>query len=285
MIKEKLKALPRPMKAGIFLVIPPLTLFMVGFTLSLNEALTFVAVLTTVLLVAVLLRTASRVSASLTIRLMALPTGLYVATLSLVKAIESNLGFSGIFTAVIASGILLLTSMNEKIDEDNLTKETPTYNLAAALVIGLPIAIIAVLPPYDWLSMLWQPAVIIIVISSFCAIYFLQDNSKAFSERLIFAGAYNIVFQSVCAVMVFVWQVQLDLGDKFTTALSSVATLILYPLILYLITIIYTVSKGEVSDRRKIDITNWHIVEGFIFFMAMVVAPPSIIEFILSQKN
>jgi len=70
---------------------------------------------------------------------------------------------------------------------------------------------------------------------------------------------------------------------SFVINVAIIAVSIIFPLALYLSTLIYAISENSVGDVSKIDIKNWHIVEGYLFFMAMVVAPPSIIEYILSQ--
>jgi hypothetical protein len=72
---------------------------------------------------------------------------------------------------------------------------------------------------------------------------------------------------------------------SFVINVAIIAFSIIFPLALYLSTLIYAISENSVGDVSKIDIKNWHIVEGYLFFMAMVVAPPSIIEYILSQQG
>ena len=125
----------------------------------------------------------------------------------------------------------------------------------------------------------------ILVLGSFVSLYLIQDSEKSFNDRLIFASAYNVVLQAIIAVMMFVIATQWMESDVFLHKITTISISLILPLGLYLSTLIYAISDSEVRDFSQVDIKNWHIVEGYLFFMAMVVAPPSIIEYILSSQG
>ena len=145
-------------------------------------------------------------------------------------------------------------------------------------------AIFAFLAQFPVLN-LWQPFIFIQVSGSFLALYLLQDSSNTFSEKLVFASAYNVVLQAVMSVMFFIILTGSMSDGSFVLNVAIISFSIIFTLGIYLSTLIYAVSKNSVGDVSKIDIKNWHIVEGYLFFMAMVVAPPSIIEYILGQQG
>jgi len=61
-----------------------------------------------------------------------------------------------------------------------------------------------------------------------------------------------------------------SMSDRsFVLNVAIISFSIIFPLGIYLSTLIYAVSKNSVGDVSKIDIKNWHIVEGYLFFMAM----------------
>ena len=74
-------------------------------------------------------------------------------------------------------------------------------------------------------------------------------------------------------------------SEVFLHKITTISISLAAALALYLTTLIYALSESEVHDFSRVGIKNWHIVEGYLFFMAMVVAPPSIIEYILSSQG
>jgi hypothetical protein len=101
----------------------------------------------------------------------------------------------------------------------------------------------------------------------------------------VFAGGYNLVLQAVIGVMIYIIVTQWITQGLFVQRIGAISVSLLYALALYLSTLVIAISKHETGDVANIDVKNWHIVEGYLFFMAMVVAPPSIIEYILSQHG
>ena len=267
---------------AVFVVTLSFVLWASGTSIYQIEALASAAVAVTVFSVAVFLRTIAGASLAFTIRLISVPVGLYVSLLSLIQAAEVGYGFIGSFLAIITAGFLFLSCMSERAEGEQFSTNTTTCVLAILLMLLLPVAIFAFLAQFPVLN-LWQPFILVQVSGSFLSLYLLQDSNKAFSERLVFASAYNVVLQAIIAVMFFIILTGSMNDGSFVINVAIIAVSIIFPLALYLSTLIYAISENSVGDVSKIDIKNWHIVEGYLFFMAMVVAPPSIIEYILSQ--
>ena len=284
MLIENGENLRKLLGLAIFVGTMSFILWASGTSIYQIEALASATVAITVFSVAVFLRTIAGASLAFTIRLISIPTGLYVSLLSLIQAAEIGFGFIGSFLAIITAGFLFLSCMNERAASERFSMNTTTRLLAVFLMLLLPLAIFIFLAQFPVLS-LWQPFILIQVSGCFIALYLLQDSNKTFSERLVFASAYNVVLQAVIAVMFFIILTGSMKDGSFVNDVATIAFSIIFPLALYLSTLIYAISENSVGDVSKIDIKNWHIVEGYLFFMAMVVAPPSIIEYILGQQG
>ena len=248
------------------------------------EILASTAVALTVFSVAILLRVLSGTSIAFTIRLVSIPVGLYVSLLSLIKAAELGSGFIGILLAVVTGGILFVSCMDARVNSAQSSRNRIACVLAILLALSLPISMFALFAQFSLLS-LWQADSFTLVLGSFVSLYLIQDSQKSFNDRLIFASAYNVVLQAIIAVMMFVIATQWMESDVFLHKITRISISLILPLGLYLSTLIYAISDSEVRDFSQVDIKNWHIVEGYLFFMAMVVAPPSIIEYILSSQG
>jgi hypothetical protein len=282
MLKENRENLRKLLGLAVFVATLSSVLWASGTSIYQIEALASAAVAVPVFSVAVFLRTIAGVSLAFTIRLISVPAGLYVSLLSLIQAAEVGYGFIGSFLAIITAGFLFLSCMSERAEGEQFSTNTTTCVLAILLMLLLPVAIFAFLAQFP-VSNLWQPFILVQVSGSFLSLYLLQDSNKAFSERLVFASAYNVVLQAIIAVMFFIILTGSMNDGSFVINVAIIAVSIIFPLALYLSTLIYAISENSVGDASEIDFKNWHIVEGYLFFMAMVVAPPSIIEYILSQ--
>ena len=282
MLKENRENLRKLLGLAVFVATLSSVLWASGTSIYQIEALASAAVAVPVFSVAVFLRTIAGVSLAFTIRLISVPAGLYVSLLSLIQAAEVGYGFIGSFLAIITAGFLFLSCMSERAEGEQFSTNTTTCVLAILLMLLLPVAIFAFLAQFPVLN-LWQPFILVQVSGSFLSLYLLQDSNKAFSERLVFASAYNVVLQAIIAVMFFIILTGSMNDGSFVINVAIIAVSIIFPLALYLSTLIYAISENSVGDASEIDFKNWHIVEGYLFFMAMVVAPPSIIEYILSQ--
>ena len=282
MIKEKLEKMPKWLMIILSIAVNIIVVWDLGFNLSFVEAVAIGAVALTVFSAALLLRALAGVPVAFTTHVISIPASLYIATLSLIQAITFEQRFGGVFLAMMTGGLLFLSTMNEKVAGEDAFNNKISCWLVGVVVAFLPIFIFTPFYP-NLLIALSMPGFVVSVFLSLATIYLLQDDSKSFNERLLFASAYNVVFQSLSAVMYFVWIV--TNVEDFTTGVAAVSAQLVSPLMIYLAVLIHVIGAKKLGDVSKIDLTNWHIVEGFIFFMAMVVAPPSIIEFILSQQN
>ena len=248
------------------------------------EILASAAVAFTVLSLAILLRSLSGVSLAFTIRLVSIPVGLYVSLLSLIKAAELGSGFLGILLSVVTGGILFVSCMDARVNTEQASKNRTGGVLAIFLALSLPVLMFALFAQFS-LPSLWQADSFMLVLGSFASLYLIQDSQKSVNDRLIFASAYNVVLQAIIAVMMFVVATQWMESEVFLHKITTISISLTAALALYLTTLIYALSESESYDFSQVGVKNWHIVEGYLFFMAMVVAPPSIIEFMLSYQG
>ena len=269
---------------GVFAATLSLTLWWNETLIYPVEAIASLAVLLTVSATALLLRTVAAVPFCFTMRIISVPVGLYVSLLSLIQATELGHGFIGIFLAMITAGLLFVCSMNQQTTGNGMSPNVIISSAAISLTLLIPIGIYSIFAQFP-LPALWEPAIGLLVAGSFIALYLMQTVSQPIPLRLIFAGGYNLVLQAVIAVMIYIIVTQWITLGLFVQRIGAISVSLLYALALYLSALVVAISKRETGDVTKIDIKNWHIVEGYLFFMAMVVAPPSIIEYILSQQG
>ena len=269
---------------GVFAATLSLTLWWNETLIYAVEAIASLAVLLTAFATALLLRTVAAVPLCFTVRIISVPVGLYVSLLSLIQATELDHGFIGIFLAMITAGLLFVCSMNQQTTGNGMNPNVIISSAAISITLLIPIGIYSIFAQFP-LPALWEPAIGLLVAGSFIALYLMQPVSQPMPLRLIFAGGYNLVLQAVIAVMIYIIVTQWITLGLFVQRIGAISVSLLYALALYLSALVVAISKRETGDVTKIDIKNWHIVEGYLFFMAMVVAPPSIIEYILSQQG
>ena len=284
MTEETGGAVRKVLALGVFAATLSLTLWWNETLIYPVEAIASLAVLVTVFATALLLRTAAAVPLCFTMRIISVPVGLYVSLLSLIQATELGHGFIGIFLAMITAGLLFVCSMNQQTTGNGMNPNVIISSAAISITLLIPIGIYSIFAQFP-LPALWEPAIGLLVAGSFIALYLMQTVSQPIPLRLIFAGGYNLVLQAVIAVMIYIIVTQWITQGLFVQRIGVISVSLLYALALYLSALVVAISKRETGDVTKIDIKNWHIVEGYLFFMAMVVAPPSIIEYILGQQG
>ena len=116
---------------------------------------------------------------------------------------------------------------------------------------------------------------------TFWMLYLIQSTDKQKIERLVSAGCYNFLFQSGYSIMLYISvMLTYGIGEYTSVKIGSTAADLVVPVLLYISVLVIAIGKNSLSS---IGIKNWHLVEGHLFFIAMVVAPPSIIEVILAS--
>jgi hypothetical protein len=284
MAEEVRETVRKVLALGVFAVTLSVTLWWNETSIYPVEAIASFAVLLTVFAAALVLRAGAAVPLSFTIRIISVPIGLYVSLLSLIQAAELGHGFIGIFLAMITAGLLFVCCLGQQTMDRRLSLNAIVLNAAIMAMLLIPIGLYRFFAQFP-LSALWEPAIALLAAGSFIALYLMQTVRQSVTERLVFAGGYNLVLQAVIGVMIYIIVTQWITQGLFVQRIGAISVSLLYALALYLSTLVIAISKHETGDVAKIDVKNWHIVEGYLFFMAMVVAPPSIIEYILSQNG
>ena len=225
----------------------------------------------------------ARVSFWRILNALAVPTGIYVSALFLTigSLHETTYLISSALIAPLIGGVIFFASIDQVEDE---TQSLPLGNWSI-----IPISLIVIVIPFfvvQWfanLSWTYQPLDQIHSVICFSAFYFLQKGDSNRVDRLVNAGCYNFLFQSGYLVFLYVETVfGFEASDRpFDPFYIGVITSdLVLPLFLYLITLLVALRSGRIAG---ISVKNWHLVEGYLFLVAMVVAPPSIIEKILGN--
>ena len=130
------------------------------------------------------------------------------------------------------------------------------------------------MPNAQW----FNPDIWAFCLVTFWVFFSLQNRTGNFYERLVDAGCYNFLFQSGYLVFSYVSHVVTNQHVFNWWEIGSITSSLILPAILYLIALLVALGKSHLSE---INLKNWHLVEGYLFLVAMVVAPPSIIDYIV----
>ena len=130
------------------------------------------------------------------------------------------------------------------------------------------------MPNAQW----FNPDIWAFCLVTFWVFFSLQNRTGNFYERLVDAGCYNFLFQSGYLVFSYVSHVVAYQYVFNWWEIGSITSQLILPAILYLIALLIALGKNHLSE---INLKNWHLVEGYLFLVAMVVAPPSIIDYIV----
>ena len=214
---------------------------------------------------------------------LAVPTGIYVSALFLTigSLHEATHLIGSALIAPLIGGVIFFASIDQVEDE--------TVSLPLGHWSIIPISLIVIAVPFfviQWfadLSWTYQPLDQIHSVICFSAFYFIQKGDLNRIDRLVNAGCYNFLFQSGYLVFLYVETVfSFEASNRpFDPFFIGVITSdLVLPLFLYLITLLVALRSRRIAG---ISVKNWHLVEGYLFLIAMVVAPPSIIEKILGS--
>ena len=167
--------------------------------------------------------------------------------------------------------------------EEANTQITDSREIRASILSAI-VTIIVLVPALGFLTLMpgefqfWNPIGWMHQVLTFWMLYLIQSTDKQKIERLVSAGCYNFLFQSYYFVMLYI-SVSLKYSEEYTGVKIGVRQDLRFRCCF---TSVLVIAIGK-NSLTSIGIKNWHLVEGYLFLIAMVVAPPSIIEVILAS--
>ena len=254
-----------------------------GLTLELAYIFTPFLIILSLLFASTLLRFFAHTTWAITINTLAVPVSIYVSVLALAQGVyqeDGSLLASAIWAPIVGGIMFFMTQ-----EEANM-QITDSREIRASILSAI-VTIIVLVPALGFLTLMpgefqfWNPIGWMHQVLTFWMLYLIQSTDKQKIERLVSAGCYNFLFQSGYSVMLYI-SVMLTYGNGEYTGvkIGSTAADLVVPVLLYISVLVIAIGKNSLSS---IGIKNWHLVEGYLFLIAMVVAPPSIIEVILTS--
>ena len=254
-----------------------------GLTLELAYIFTPFLIILSLLFASSLLLFFANTTWAITINTLAVPVSIYVSVLALAQGVyqeDGSLLASAIWAPIVGGIMFFMTQ------EEANTQITDSREIRASILSAI-VTIIVLVPALGFLTLMpgefqfWNPIGWMHQVLTFWMLYLIQSTDKQRIERLVSAGCYNFLFQSGYSVMLYI-SVTLKYGvEEYTgVKIGSTAADLVVPVLLYISVLVIAIGKNSLSS---IGIKNWHLVEGYLFLIAMVVAPPSIIEVILAS--
>ena len=209
---------------------------------------------------------------------LSVPLALYVSLIALSFGIVSE--NSEFITSAIWAPLLGGTFFfSTRRIADTSKREEPCGNkliaFTATWVVASPfLFFLYFMPNAQW----FNPDIWAFCLITFWVFFSLQNRTGNFFERLVDAGCYNFLFQSGYLVFSYVSHVVAYQYVFNWWEIGSITSQLILPAILYLVALLIALGKNHLNE---INLKNWHLVEGYLFLVAMVVAPPSIIDYIV----
>ena len=254
-----------------------------GLTLELAYILTPFLIILSLLFASTLLLFFAQTAWAITINTLSVPISTYVSVLALAQGVYQEDGslLASAILAPIIGGIMFFMTQDEANSQITDSKEVRASILTAivAITVFVPSLGFFTLMPVEF--QFWNPVGWMHQVLTFWMLYLIQSPDRQKIERLVSAGCYNFLFQSGYSVMLYI-SVTLKYGvEEYTgVKIGSTAADLVVPVLLYISVLVIAIGKNSLTS---IGIKNWHLVEGYLFLIAMVVAPPSIIEVILAS--
>ena len=180
--------------------------------------------------------------------------------------------------AALAGGCLAALGINAKIEDIQVFARPSIWALPTVLFIALsiPLAIVVGSLESAQLHQFWEPLNLAIALCAFFAIFCVLDTSTSIFERLQSASLTAVLL--LTGFLVYEYFVGLERLEfaEWTAILTSqnVMTLVI-AFTLYFIVVFVSLCYHHYS---QLNIRHWHLVETFLFFVFMVIAPESINE-------
>jgi len=212
------------------------------------------------------------------LNVLSVPLALYVSLLALSFGIVSE--NSEFITSAIWAPLLGGTFFfSTRGIGDTSKRDEPCGNkliaITAIWVVASPFLVFFYfMPNMGW----FNPVFWAFCLITFWVFFSLQNRTGNFFERLVDAGCYNFLFHSGYLVFSYVSLVVSEQYVFKSWLIGAITAELIFPAILYLIALLIALGKNHHSE---INLKNWHLVEGYLFLVAMVVAPPSIIDYIV----
>ena len=212
-------------------------------------------------------------------RYVPLPFGLLLSAFFISVGLRYDHPFVlGGLIAALSGGCLAALGINAKVDSIQVFARPSPWALLMILVIALllPLGIVLGSLESAQIHHFWEPLNLAIALSAFGAIFCVLDMSTSIFERLQSASLNAVLLLTGFLVYEYFVGIERLAFAEWTAILTAqnVLTLV-FAFSVYFIVVFVSLCHHQVS---QLNVRHWHLVETFLFFVFMVIAPESINE-------
>jgi hypothetical protein len=219
-------------------------------------------------------------------RFVPLPFGLLLSAFFISVGLRYEHPFVlGGLIAALAGGCLATVGINLKIEGVRMFDRPRTLSLAAVLGLALLMPIGTVLWSLESAALrhFWTPINLGIAIAAFGTLYFAIESKQSPLDRAQSASLNAVLL--ITGFLVYEYFVGLARVEfsEWTAILTAqnVMTLVA-AFTLYFVVVFVSICHNQIHELPT---RHWHLVETFLFFVFMVIAPESILELEVDQMR
>ncbi|MDG1114820.1 MAG: hypothetical protein P8N63_13705 [Pseudomonadales bacterium] len=219
-------------------------------------------------------------------RFVPLPFGLLLSAffISIGLRYEHPFVLGGLIAA-LAGGCLAMVGINLKSEAVRIFARPRAISLAAVLGLTLimPLGIVLWSLENAALRHFWAPINLGIAIAAFGTIYFAIDSKQSPLDRAQSASLNAVLL--ITGFLVYEYFVGLARVEfsEWTAILTAQNVLTLVAAFaIYFVVVFVSICHNQI---HQLPTRHWHLVETFLFFVFMVIAPESILELEVDQMS
>jgi len=219
-------------------------------------------------------------------RFVPLPFGLLLSAFFISVGLRYEHPFVlGGLIAALGGGCLATLGINLKPDDVRMFSRPSAISLAGVLTFALATPLIIVLWSLDNadLGHFWAPINLGIAVAAFGAIYFALDTKQAPLERAQSASLNAVLLITGFLVYeYFVGLARIEFSEWTAILTAQNVLTLVAAFAIYFGVVFVSICHNQI---HQLPIRHWHLVETFLFFVFMVIAPESILELEVDQMS
>ena len=273
--------------AGIFFVALVAGFLMNGgIYITPHNGLVLIAFLVPILILASYCRIGLEMPLSLFFRFVPLPFGLLLSAFFISVGLRYEHQFVlGGLTAALCGGSLATLGINAKTEGIRIFLKPKPLSLSVITFVSLSVPLFIVNWYVDSLkiSHFWAPINTGIAFAAFGAIYFALDPNQKKLERAQSASLNAVLLLTGFLVYeYFVGLARMEFAEWTAILTAQNVLTLVVAFTNYFVVVLISICYNQI---HQLPIRHWHLVETFLFFVFMVIAPESINELDAEQMT
>ena len=250
-----------------------------GIYVTAHNGVVFLAFALPTLVMGLYCRFGLGMSFELFCRYIPLPFGLLLSAFFISVGLRYEHPFVlGGLIAALAGGCLAALGINAKLDDIQVFARPSLWAVLLVLLIALslPLTIVLVSLESAQLHQFWEPLNLAIALCAFGAIFCVLDRSTSIFERSQSASLNAVLLLTGFLVYeYFVGLERLEFAEWTAILTAQNVLTLVFAFTLYFTVVFVSLCHHHFS---QLNVRHWHLVETFLFFVFMVIAPESINE-------